>query len=85
MPVHRFTHAPCVTAMLVLKAVEREERINPQWVMADLANRLGDELGASRATIFRYVRSAVDVLGIHYQRGDQRPWYRRQTAGARIV
>lgn len=72
-----FEMSPCEAAMRCLKAVERDVRNNPMWTMAGTAKALCNDLGLSMPTAYRYVRTAIDVLGIHYERADHRPWFRK--------
>jgi hypothetical protein len=44
---------------------------HPDFMMADIANRLTARYGISRASAFRYVRVAVDVLAIHYDHNER--------------
>lgn len=74
MPNHHFQLTPCEASMRVLKTVEREARKNPYWTMTSLLGELQEEMGLSRATAHRYMRTAVDVLGIHYEKADRRRW-----------
>jgi hypothetical protein len=58
--------APVVLAMLIYERVRTRTAHNPDFLMCDMTDGLMDEFGISRATAYRYLRVAVDTLGISY-------------------
>lgn len=52
--------------MRVLEMTREHATRHPAFLMGDIAARVVDRYGASLATAYRYVRTAVDVLGIDY-------------------
>ena len=63
----QFDLSNCEVAMRVLARVQGEAKSNPKFRMVDVANTASVDLGLSRASAYRYVRTAIDVLGLHYK------------------
>ena len=53
----------------VLLVKEISARV-PGFTMGEIVQRLCRDFGIGRASAFRYVRRAIDVLGIHYDHND---------------
>lgn len=62
----------CELAMRVLLDVQATAKHHPHFLMGEVTERLCEEFNASRATIFRRVREAVDMLGIAYDSDPER-------------
>ena len=60
------------TAMRAVLAVKAAYERDPQFTMGSVARDLRESFGMGRATSFRRVREAIDILGIHYH-GDDMP------------
>ena len=52
--------------MRVLLVVQAAHGMDPGFLMGDLAEDLQERYGISRATTYRRIRQALDVLGIDY-------------------
>lgn len=53
-------------SMRVLEMTREHAHRQPEFLMKDIARRVVERYGTSLATAYRYVRTAVDVLGIDY-------------------
>src|SRR5690349_6539175 len=53
-------------SMRCLLIVQAEMSKNPLALMGDMADRCMERLRLSRASAYRYVREAIDILGIPY-------------------
>jgi hypothetical protein len=62
--VHQFRATEL--GMLVYEMTREHARCHPDFLMGDIADRVVERYGTCRATAYRYVRTAVDVLGIDY-------------------
>lgn len=60
--------SPITLAMRIYERVKVRAKHNSDFLMCDMADGLIEEFGMSRATAFRYIRSAIDVLGIPYDK-----------------
>lgn len=78
-------YLPTELAMRVLVAVQDAYRRDKHFVMFDLAGNVCDELSISRATAYRHMRSAIDVLGISYDDDPVRDRARREKMGSGSV
>lgn len=54
-----------LAARITLNVQERQAR-DPHFLMGDMVEGVSDRYGCSRACAYRYLRIAVDVLGITY-------------------
>lgn len=61
------TYRPIDLAMRVVLAVQERQARDPHFLMGELAEGVVLRYGCSRACAFRYLRMAVDVLGIPYE------------------
>jgi hypothetical protein len=59
-------YSPSELNMRVVLRVQEYAKRHPDFVMCDLASRLMEEFNLSRATGFRVVRRAMDVLCLSY-------------------
>lgn len=53
--------------MYALLAVQDAHKRDPHFLMCDLAYKLCSDHGISRATAFRQLRTAIDILCISYE------------------
>lgn len=60
--------APIVLAMIIYERVRIRSAHNADFLMCDMTDGLMEEFGLSRPTAYRYLRAAVDTLGISYDR-----------------
>jgi len=67
---HELTTRQC--AMYALLAVQEAYKRDPAFLMSDVAKALQGQYGMCRATAFRYMRTAVDVLCIAYDTSEAR-------------
>lgn len=63
---YKHQERPVELAMRVYERVKTRASHNSDFLMCDMADGLVEEFGMSRATAFRYIRTAIDVLGISY-------------------
>lgn len=68
-------------AMLALQLTRAAFRRDPHFLMHEVAGKMIEEQGMSRATAYRYVRSAIDFLGIAYDNDPERNKKRRERVG----
>jgi hypothetical protein len=59
-------HSPVILAMIIYERVRTRAAHDADFLMCDMTDSLTDEFGLSRATAYRYLRAAVDTLGIFY-------------------
>lgn len=59
-------------AMRVLLLVQRAQRSDPHFIIRDAAANAMEQFGLSRATAYRLVRKAIDVLCIPYDHDEIR-------------
>lgn len=67
-----FEQMPGELAMRTVLLVQEYARRNPNFLMGDIVQNLMRDYGVCRATGFRYVRRAVDVLCLPYDANDAR-------------
>ena len=69
--VRRHQMATIEAAMHSVLAVKEISARVPNFTMGEVVQRLCCDFDMGRATAFRYVRRAIDVLGIHYDPNDE--------------
>lgn len=67
-----FEQSPGELGMRVVLLVQEHAKRHPDFLMGDVALKLMREYGVCRATSFRYVRRAMDVLCLSYDVGEVR-------------
>lgn len=61
------TYRPMELSMRIILAVQERQSRDPHFLMGELAEGVVLRYGCSRACAYRYLRLAVDVLGIPYE------------------
>lgn len=67
--MHQFQ--PRELGMRVYELTREHARRHPDFLIGDIAGRVVERYGTCRATAYRYVRTAVDVLGIAYDANER--------------
>ena len=66
-------YRPVELGMRIMEVVRTHASAHPNFMMSDLSEVLSERFNISRATCFRHMRTALDVLCIPYDEGTRRP------------